>query len=365
MSQHARIRIGIVGCGEIAQLMHLPFLDESPEFEIAALCDLSLGTVRALAERYRVPNYYLSSDELMADPEVDAIIVCSYDHAEVALSAIKAGRHVLVEKPLAFTPEEGRDVLAAAEESDVVAMVGYMKLFDPGFELGLQAIADSGSVRARQVHNLAGRFDTYKSLYDQVRVNDIPAGVLDASRDEVDHRIATHLGDRAGWTELYTMLLMLGAHDLAVIRAAFGTPSGVAYATSRGQDNLFAVLEYTDQAPLTFEIGVGTRFDWWDEWLTVDTNTAQVRVEFSHPYVRYAPTTVRLRESRLGSESRSLNTPTSDDPFRRELKHFADAIKNGTAVKSTIEGGLRDLELASSLIRALPPLSRAEAGGGY
>ena len=113
---------------------------------------------------------------------------------------------------------------------------------------------------------------------------------------------------------------------------------------------------------MVFEIGVGTHYDWWDEWLTVDTNTTQVRVEFSHPYIRYAPTTVSLRESRLGNESRSINTPTSDDPFRRELKHFADAIKNGVAVRSTVEGALADLELASSLIGALPPLVRAEAG---
>jgi predicted dehydrogenase len=357
MSSNQPIRIGIVGCGEIAQLMHLPFLDESPAFEVVALCDLSLGTAKALAERYRVPKYYTRSDDLMADPAVDAVIVCSFDHADVALSAIKAGKHVLVEKPLAFTPEEGRRVQHAADESGLVAMVGYMKLFDPGFLLGLEAAASNGPARRRQVHNLAGRFDSYKSLYDQIRVNDIPAGVLDASRAEVTQRIADHLGDREGWAELYTMLLMLGAHDLAVIRVAFGTPTKVAYASSSGQDNLTAVLEYPDGVPLLFEIGVGTRYDWWDEWLTVDTDTAQVRVEFSHPYIRYAPTTVRLRDSRFGVDTRSVHTPTADDPFRIELAHFADAIQNRSPVKSTIEGGLRDLELATDLIMALPPLA--------
>jgi len=360
MSEPHRIRIGVVGCGEIAQLMHVPFLDELPEYEIAALCDLSRGTAQALAERYRVPQVYTSSDDLVADPHVDAIIICSFDHAPVATAALKAGKHVLIEKPLAFTLAEGREVLAAATASGRVAMVGYMKLFDPGFERGLAAIADAGPARARHAQNFAGRLDTYKALYDQVRVADIPAGVLDLSRREVEDRIAVQLGDRAGWSDLYIILLMLGAHDLAVIRTAFGTPTRVAFAGSSGQDNIVAVLEYPDGAPLTFKLGFGTAYDWWDEWVSVDTDTTQVRVNFSHPYIRYAPTTVDLHESRDGAESKALVVPTSDDPFRRELRHFADAIKNGVPVTSTVEGGLRDVELAADMIAALPPLARTK-----
>jgi len=364
MTRTQPIRVGIVGCGEIAQLMHLPLLDESPDYVITALCDLSAGTVQRLAERYRVPSSYLDSHDLMADPDVDAVFVCSYDHAGVALDAIAAGKHVLVEKPLAFTPEEGRRVVAAAASAGVVAMVGYMKLFDPGFHIGLETIAASGPSRRKQMHNLAGRFDSYRSYYDQIRVDDIPAGILDASKREVDARIGEHLGEHRKWSELYTMLLMLGAHDLAVIREAFGPSIGVSYASSRGQDDLTAIIEYPDGVPLVFEIGVGTRYDWWDEWLAVDTNTTQVRVDFSHPYVKYSTTDVELRESRDGSESRSTIVPPALDPFRLELAHFVDAVTNGTPVRSTLEGGLCDLDLATALIRALPvnPPSTAELG---
>lgn len=361
------VRVGVVGCGEVAQLMHLPFLDESPDLEVVALCDLSLGTARALAERYRVARCYASGDDLVADPAVEAVLVCSYDHAPVALAAIAAGKHVLVEKPLAFTVAEGRQVAEAAATADVVAMVGYMKLFDPGFERGLQEIAAGGPPRRKQLHNLAGRFDAYQAFYDQIRVDDIPAGVLEASRREVDERIGAHLGEHRAWTELYTMLLMLGAHDLAVVRESFGTPSRVAYATSRGQDGLTAVVEYPDQVPLVFEIGVGTRYDGWDEWLAVDTDTTRVRIDFSHPYVKYATTDVEVRESCAGGERRSVVVPPALDPFRLQLAHFADAIRNGAPVRSTVAGGLRDLELATQLIGALPvappaPARRTGAG---
>ncbi len=358
-----KIRVGVLGCGQIAQIMHLPFLSESPDFEIAALCDLSIGTAEAVAARYGVSTVYVSSEELMADPDVDAIIVCSFDHATVALDAIRAGKHLLVEKPLAFTPAEGRTVLAAAEAAGTVAMVGYMKLFDPGFEQALQSIAESGPARVRTVHNLAGRFDIAKTMYDQLRVDDIAAGVLEASLADVNDRIAAHLGDHAGYLELYTMLLMLGAHDLSVIRAAFGAPSRVAYASNRGQKHLLAVLEYDADVPVVFEIGTGSRFDWWDEWVEVDTDTSEIRVEFSHPYVRYAPTRVNIRESRVGVESRAVVTASPDDPFRRELKHFADAIRTGVPVRSTVAGGLADLELATDIIMALPALARTGKQG--
>jgi predicted dehydrogenase len=238
--------------------------------------------------------------------------------------------------------------------NDRVAMVGYMKLFDPGFRKGLELIAAAGPARRKQMHNLAGRFDSYRTYYDQVRVNDIPSGVIEDSKRAVDDRIAEHLGEHRDWTELYTMLLMLGAHDLAVIREAFGAPSGVSYAASRAQNELTAIIEYPDAVPLVFEIGVGTRYDWWDEWLSVDSDSAQVRVEFSHPYIKYSTTNLSVRESRDGSESRSTIIPPALDPFRLELAHFADAIRNGTPVRSSLAGGLQDLELASALIRALP-----------
>ena len=75
--------------------------------------------------------------------------------------------------------------------------------------------------------------------------------------------------DRAGYTSLYTLLLMLGSHDLAVLRALFGTPERVLYARARGDGQLLAVLEYADGVPCVLEIGVGTSYAWWDEWVAV------------------------------------------------------------------------------------------------
>ncbi len=354
MSGSRAIGVGVIGCGEIAQLMHLPFLAELPETSIAAVCDLSPGTVDAVAERFGVKARYTSAADLVADPGVEAVVVCTYDHTQVALAVLNAGKHVLIEKPLAFTPDQGAELVAAARAAGVVASIGYMKLYDPAFELARQLIHDAGPARVRQMHNLAGRFDTYRSLYTQSRVPDVPQQTIDAERSAVTALTGRLLGpDHAGWTQLYLTLLMLGSHDLAVMRSTFGTPSRVSYAAAPSDSQLLAVLDYP----------AGTRYRWWDEWLAVATDEVQVRINFSHPYIRYLPSSVAVRETRYDSPADTVLRVSSDEPFRRELLQFVGAIRGMQPTRTPIEDGLRDLELAIALIRALPPKPEATGGG--
>src|SRR5204863_4141043 len=125
------VRIGVVGCGRIAQVMHLPFLDELPEFELVALSDISPAVLDGVAQRYPRATPCVDYRELVARDDVDAVAVCTPDHAAVAEEAARAGTHVFVEKPLCFTPEEGRSLAAAVETSGVRVMVGYMRRYDP------------------------------------------------------------------------------------------------------------------------------------------------------------------------------------------------------------------------------------------
>lgn len=350
------IGVGVIGCGEIAQLMHLPFIHELPELRIAALCDISPGTVEALGAHYAVASRTTDYRALLADPAVDAVVVCTYDHAEIVAAALAAGKHVLVEKPLAFTPEEARPLVAQAAASGLVAMVGYMKLFDPGYEAGLARIAAMGTPRAVRVHDFAGRFDRYGALYDQIRVDDVAPARLAAGRAAVAARIDAALGaDHAGYRDLYLMLLQLGSHDLAVLRGAFGTPLRVSYAQPVGAMHLLAVLELPGGTPCVLEIGVGASYEWWDEYLSVHGDTQELRIEFPNPYVRYAPTVLRLREASDGSAAERVVPVSNDSAFRREWQHFAACIRTGAAPRTPLADGLRDLELAMSIIAAMPP----------
>src|SRR4029079_19618424 len=158
----------------------------------------------------------------------------------------------------AFTPEEARPLVEAAEAGGLVAQVEYMKLYDPAVERAAEERAANEGTRAVHVHDFAGRFDRYPLLYSQVRGDDVPPDVLAASRADVSRRLAAGLGEEhAGYAALSLLLLGLGSHDLAVLRAVCGAPERVLYAHARGDTQLLAVLEYPGGVPCTLEIGLG------------------------------------------------------------------------------------------------------------
>src|SRR5712691_7944477 len=120
----ARIKIGVVGCGLIAQMMHLPHLRELADlYEVVALCDVSPGTLEHVADRYDVRKRHTDYRDLLKE-DLDAIAVLSADsHGQVVIDALRAGKHVFTEKPLCYTLSEADEVLAAHAQAGTVCMV--------------------------------------------------------------------------------------------------------------------------------------------------------------------------------------------------------------------------------------------------
>ena len=115
MERMERMRVGVIGCGAIAQMMHLPYLRELDErFEIAALCDVDPVALAECGRRYGVSRLFADAESLLAEPLDAAFILTSGDHAPVTLAALERGLHVLVEKPLAYTLAETDEVNAAS-----------------------------------------------------------------------------------------------------------------------------------------------------------------------------------------------------------------------------------------------------------
>jgi predicted dehydrogenase len=354
VSAQRPIGVGVVGCGEIAQLMHLPILHELDEFVVEGLCDLSAQTLSRLSARWGVAMTTTDHRELIASPDVEAVLVCTYDHAPIVTEAIAGGKHVLVEKPLAFTVDEGSLLAAAAEAAGVVAQVGYMKLFDPALERARERLPAITGLRSITCHDFAGSFARHAALYTQVRGDDVAAATLDAGRQDVAVRIAEMLGPEGSeHASLYTLLLMLGSHDLAVLRALFGQPERVLYAFARGQNQLLAVLEYADGVPCVLEIGVGTSYPWWDEWIAIHGDDEYLRIEFPNPYVRYSSTLLRVREALDGGASDRVVAVSNEDPFRREWVEFAACVRGGARTRAPFADGVADLELARQIVMAL------------
>lgn len=348
------IGIGVIGCGKIAQMMHLPFLHELPEFHVAALCDISPGLLATVGDRHGVVARYLDHRDLLADSGVEAVVICNYDHGPVLADVIAAGKHVIVEKPLAFTAEEAAPLVASAEASGIVAMIGYMKFHDPGYRVAQERLAGMAGIGSVTVHDLAGRMDIYNPLYTLTRSEDVAPEVLAAGQAAVNARVDAMLGPQAGHRAQYLNLLMLGSHDLAAMRGLIGRPERVLYARAVTPTHVFAVLDYPTIAQVTLEVGFGARTTWWDEWIHIRSPEADLRLDFAHPYARHAPATLHLRQSRDGGVAEETARFTPADSFRAQWQHFARCIRDGEVPLTPLADGLADLELAQAIVHALP-----------
>ena len=119
-------RIGIIGCGKIAQVRHIPEYAENPYAELAGFYDLNTQRAAELAAQYG-GKAYESAEAMLADPAIDAVSVCvaNHAHAPITIAALKAGKHVLCEKPMATTLEECEEMVKTAHEAGKFLMIGH------------------------------------------------------------------------------------------------------------------------------------------------------------------------------------------------------------------------------------------------
>ena len=118
--------IGIIGCGKIAQVRHIPEYAEHKDAKLLGFYDINLERTKALAEQYG-GTAYETVEELLANPEIDAVSICAanFAHAELTIAALNAGKHVLCEKPMAITLAECEAMVEAAKKNGKFLMIGH------------------------------------------------------------------------------------------------------------------------------------------------------------------------------------------------------------------------------------------------
>ena len=130
----AKIRMGIIGAGRIAGFVHLPSLRLCPDTcEVIAVASRTEGKARAFADHWGIPRVYPDWPSLLADRDVDAVVICppSGTTYSVAKAAIASGKHILCEKPLALSPEDCDEMIAAADQAGRILQVDFHKRYDP------------------------------------------------------------------------------------------------------------------------------------------------------------------------------------------------------------------------------------------
>lgn len=127
------LRLGVVGCGNIAVLVHLRSARRLPAVDVVALADPSSAALGRAARLAPAATRHASVDDLLDEPGVDAVLVAtpSAAHADTAVATLESGRHLYLEKPVGVTLGEGERVAAAASQAGVVSAVGFNRRFHP------------------------------------------------------------------------------------------------------------------------------------------------------------------------------------------------------------------------------------------
>jgi predicted dehydrogenase len=140
------LKVGVIGVGGIAGT-HFPGWRDSPLAEVVALADLAPEVLNRVGEAQGVKRRYAKPEELIADPEIDIVDICTPNmyHAPLAIAALEAGKHVLCEKPLAPTPEAIQDMIRARDKSGKLLMTAQHFRFE-GTAKALKAEIDTGAL---------------------------------------------------------------------------------------------------------------------------------------------------------------------------------------------------------------------------
>src|SRR3989440_2563001 len=328
-----RVRIGVVGLGYWGPNLARNF-DGLPEAELRYICDASEASRERFAPQFPEARASAGLDELLADPELDAVVIATPvpSHAELAERVLGAGKHCFVEKPLAQSLEDAERVARAAEESGCVLMVGHLLEYHPGIEK-LKEIADQGDLG--EIH--------------YVYSNRLNLGKLRAD-------------ENALWS--------LGAHDVSVIlRLAGEEPSevqahGESYMRKGVEDVVFCYLRFPSGLAAHLHLSwldphkerrftvVGSKKMATFDDMEIERKVTVYDKGFDQNFSSYGEYIMR---------SGDIWSPhiSNEEPLRIECRHFVECVRTGQDPRSGPESGVRVVRVLESLQRSLEESSRA------
>lgn len=331
MTATRRLGFGIIGCGRFAEKAIVPAMRMSGLASVTALQKRSLEAATALAESLGIPRGYASVRECVRDPAVDAVFIASANslHCEETIAAAEAGKHVLVEKPMAMNVRESQRMIDACRAAGVRLMVGHMSNFSPLLQR-MRDIVRSGAigpvVSARAEFVYDGRLSTRAWLVDRRLagggpVFDVGVHCLDALRfvldDEVDHACGAlwpaPTEERTEETAHISLRFARGA--VGSIECSFRTWTRRRFIEVLGEDGMISAPDFTAS---------DTRVQ-----LAIETGTD---------------------ETGLARRVEEIDVPNL---YVKEIDHFVEAILSGRDPLTPGENGLANQKV---LDRIIPPL---------
>jgi predicted dehydrogenase len=305
-----RTKVGVVGVGHLGS-RHARIYAESPAAELVGVADLDLDRARAVAAAHGV-RAVTDFRELASEIDAASVAVPTVSHREVSRELLEAGIHVLVEKPIASSMAEARDMVDLANEKKLVLAVGHTERHNPAVEALLRGTREP---RFIEVHRL-GSFSP-RSLDIDV--------VLDLMIHDLDV-VSTLVGVEVSSLEAVGVPVLTGRIDIANARLRFANGCVANMTASRVSQEKIRKLRCFEP----------------ERYVSVDY---QKQEAVSYRLVRSKGAAPEIRREDLDV--------VSDEPLRRELEDFLRAVATGASPKVTGEDGLKALELALEVVQAM------------
>jgi predicted dehydrogenase len=350
-----RVKVGVIGCGLIAQVMHLHYLRElADRFEIAALCDASEELARACANDYGVPKIFTRWQDLIASPLDAVLILTSGSHAPIAVAAAEAGKHMLIEKPMCFSVAEGQEMIAAAKRAGVRLMVGYNKRYDPAYQRLCDEMRAVKDLRLLRVTTLESPLQPYVAHYRMHKSPGIAPELAAAFQADNQARIQAAIGEAEPLARqaYHAVLLDSMVHEFNAIRGVLGEPDRMDFSHIR-DGGLTTVLRFgaTECIVAWVDLPGIARYEM--EFAFYAPNR-RLTLSFPSPFLRSMPTLLRDESGKTPSSRSWCNEQVVSyaESFKEELAHFHDCITTGRTPITSGEDALRDIALCEAVVAA-------------
>lgn len=377
------VNVGIIGCGEVAQVIHIPVLNQLfLQFRITYLCSSSSQARGSCSQRVlnHVPKTTSDAAVLCASPDVDVVFVLSSDelHPRHTKLALASHKHVFVEKPLAMSLSDARAIVEAEKLSRGRVFVGYMRRYAAGFHKIKDEIKQLGSIVYARVTGMPCRNPPCISPHDTdtpggqdiIGPNSIfveqsstfPQRFTDYPADETQERTATLKKTLQQALEIeckvdttpdritqYQNLCSLGSHDLSAMREVLGMPDDVTGASLGNAfwNVLFKYPGYT----VSYESGFHN-VPSFDACIEVYGEDKSVLIKWDNPFIRGLPVLTTTRQRVDGGIKETHMRKTYEDPFILELKELHAMVTENKAAKTSAEDAVMDIHICQMIIRA-------------
>jgi predicted dehydrogenase len=364
----ARLKVGIIGGGLIAQVEHLPNLLDLPQlFEVAGVVDPSPSVRAHIAQRWSVAAFE-TAEALFALP-LDGVVIATPDcyHAELAVTALQRGLHVFTEKPLCYAPEQADPVIEARDQAGRVVQVGTMKRFDPSIRLLRELVAGQGErLRYISVEVNDPDFWPFVAHTDYLAADDVPSELIADAKDRMFEQISAVLGrDPAplalkGYAKPFCSSLV---HDVNLVHGlldsmglATGEVAGAAFFTKSEGGQAAVRLKPGGALWSMSHVAVPHLADYLER-VSLFFDDRIFELQFPSPYLNHQPTRLIEKVSEGHHAQAILHRASYLEPFVEELKAWWRAIVEGTPVENSLEEAKRDVAL-------LAAMGRVAAGSG-